>query len=166
MTAMIRPCTAEDFEEMFEVINDGAQAYRGAIAEDCWHDPYMPREELRDEIAAGVRFWGDFDGDELRAVMGIQDVKDVALIRHAYTRTAAQGKGSGGRLLSHLVSLTDRPILIGTWTSATWAIRFYEARGFTLVDADEKLRLLKKYWTVSDRQIIESVVLRNRVVPA
>ena len=151
---------------MFEVINDGAQAYRGAIADDCWHHPYMPREELRDEIAAGVRFWGDFDGDELRAVMGIQDVKDVALIRHAYTRTAAQGQGSGGRLLAHLVSLTERPILIGTWTSATWAIRFYEARGFTLVAPDEKVRLLKKYWTVSDRQIAESVVLRNRSVPS
>ncbi|HEX8029043.1 MAG TPA: GNAT family N-acetyltransferase [Vicinamibacterales bacterium] len=161
---MIRSCTSHDFDAMFEVINDGAQAYRGHIADDCWHDPYMPREELRDEIAAGVRFWGDFDGDALRAVMGIQDVKDVALIRHAYTRRAAQGKGSGGRLLAHLVSLTDRPILIGTWASAAWAIRFYEARGFTLVDPEEKLRLLKKYWTVSDRQIAESVVLRNRVV--
>ncbi len=148
---------------MFAVINDGAQAYRGQIPDDCWHEPYMPREELRNEIAGGVRFWGEFDGDELRAVMGIQDVKDVALIRHAYTRTAAQGKGSGGRLLAHLVSLTERPILIGTWTSATWAIRFYQARGFTLVDPEEKLRLLQTYWTVSERQIAESVVLRNRV---
>ena len=149
---------------MFEVINDGAQAYRGVIPADCWSEPYMSDAELRDEIAAGVRFWGDFDGDRLAAVMGIQDVKDVALIRHAYTRTADQGKGSGGRLLTHLVALTDRPILIGTWTSAAWAIRFYERRGFTLVDAIEKERLLRKYWTVSPRQIAESVVLRSRPV--
>ena len=164
MAAMIRPCADADFDAMFEVINDGARAYRGVIADDCWSDPYMSAPELREEIAAGVRFWGDFDGDRLAAVMGIQDVKDVALIRHAYTRTADQGKGSGGRLLAQLVALTDRPILIGTWTSAVWAIRFYQGRGFTLVDEAEKERLLKKYWTVSDRQIAESVVLRSRPV--
>lgn len=159
---MIRQCTDHDFAEMFAVINDGAQAYRGAIADDCWADPYMPESELRDEIAAGVRFWGDFEDGRLRAVMGIQDVKDVALIRHAYTRTAEQGRGIGGRLLEHLVRLTDRPILIGTWTAATWAIRFYEARGFKLVDESEKVELLRKYWTVSDKQVAESVVLRQK----
>jgi GNAT superfamily N-acetyltransferase len=164
MAAMIRPCSDTDFDAMFEVINDGARAYRGVIPDDCWSEPYMPAAELRDEIDAGVRFWGDFEGDRLAAVMGIQDVKDVALIRHAYTRTADQGKGSGGRLLAHLAALTDRPILIGTWTSAAWAIRFYEGRGFTRVDAVEKERLLRKYWTVSDRQIAESVVLQSRPV--
>ena len=165
MAAMIRPCSDADFDAMFEVINDGARAYRGVIADDCWSDPYMSAGELRDEIAAGVRFWGDFEGDRLAAVMGIQDVKDVALIRHAYTRTADQGKGSGGRLLAHLAALTDRPILIGTWTAATWAIRFYQGRGFTLVDDAEKVRLLRKYWTVSDRQIADSVVLQSRPAP-
>ena len=146
---------------MFEVINDGARAYRGVIPADCWSEPYMPAAELRDEIAAGVRFWGYFDGDRLAAVMGIQDVKDVALIRHAYTRTAGQGKGLGGRLLAHLAGHSDRPILIGTWMAATWAIRFYAARGFELVTPAEKERLLKRYWTVSERQIAESVVLRS-----
>jgi GNAT superfamily N-acetyltransferase len=164
MADMIRPCSDEDLDAMFQVINDGALAYRGVIPADCWSEPYMSAAELRDEIASGVRFWGDFDGDRLAAVMGIQDVKDVALIRHAYTRTADQGKGSGGRLLAHLVALTDRPILIGTWTAASWAIRFYEGRGFATVDAIEKERLLRKYWTVSDRQIAESVVLRSRPV--
>jgi hypothetical protein len=112
MAAMIRSCSAQDFDAMFDVINDGARAYRGVIADDCWSDPYMSSEELREEIAAGVRFWGDFEDARLAAVMGIQDVKDVALIRHAYTRTADQGKGSGGRLLAHLVAvvLQSRPV--------------------------------------------------------
>lgn len=107
------------------------------------------------------RFWCIEDAGRLDAVMGIQDVLDVALIRHAYTRTAGQGKGLGGRLLAHLAGQSDRPILIGTWTTATWAIRFYEARGFELVTPIEKERLLKRYWTVSERQIAESVVLRS-----
>jgi GNAT superfamily N-acetyltransferase len=158
---MVRPCTPADAEQILAVINDGARAYRGVIPDDCWHEPYMPMSELQRELDAGVRFWCIDDEGQIDAVMGIQDVQDVALIRHAYTRTLAQGKGFGGRLLTHLAGQSDRPILIGTWTTAAWAIRFYQARGFELVTPEEKERLLKKYWTVSERQIAESVVLRS-----
>ena len=115
----IRACTPADFEAMFSVINDAAVAYRGIIAPDCWKEPYMPREELAAEIADGVRFSGAFEGDDLLAVMGLQDVQEVTLIRHAYTRTSAQGKGVGAALLDHLRRQTDRPVLIGTWRAAT-----------------------------------------------
>lgn len=158
----IRPCTHADRDAMAEVINDAATAYRGVIAPDRWKEPYMPREELDAEIAAGVVFWGAFDGaDRLLGVMGLQDVKDVTLVRHAYTRTAAQGRGIGAALLAHLRTLTDRPVLIGTWKAATWAIGFYERHGFRLVDEAEKARLLRTYWTVPERQIEESVVLAH-----
>jgi GNAT superfamily N-acetyltransferase len=158
---MLRACTSADIQQMFEVINDGAQAYRGVIPEDCWHEPYMPMADLQRELDAGVRFWCAEENGRIEAVMGIQDVKDVALIRHAYTRTAGQGKGVGSKLLAHLTQATHRPILIGTWAAAAWAIKFYEGRGFEVVSAAEKERLLRKYWTVSDRQIAESVVLRE-----
>jgi len=155
-------CTSIDLDPMVEVINDGASAYRGVIPDDRWHEPYMPREELEREIAAGVVFAGAFDDEgRLLAVMGLQDVKDVALIRHAYTRTNAQGRGIGSALLEHLLARTSRPVLIGTWTAATWAIRFYERHGFRVVDEAEKVRLLRTYWTVPDRQIEESVVLTS-----
>jgi GNAT superfamily N-acetyltransferase len=153
---VIAPCSAADAPRIYEVINEAAQAYRGVIPADQWHEPYMPMDELEAEMRAGVRFWvhGDFEG-----VMGLQDVQDVALIRHAYTRTRLQGKGVGGALLEHLKGSTDRELLVGTWQAADWAVRFYQARGFRLVDADEKGRLLKKYWTVSERQAEVSVVL-------
>lgn len=156
----IRSCTDADLDAMFEVINDGAVAYRGIIPADRWHEPYMPREELEREIADGVVFSGAFDAaGRLLGVMGLQNVKDVALIRHAYTRTDTQGRGIGSALLRHLVAQTNRPTLIGTWTAATWAIRFYERHGFRVVGDVEKNRLLRTYWTVPDRQIEESVVL-------
>jgi GNAT superfamily N-acetyltransferase len=158
---MMRPCTPADTPQILEVINDGAQAYRGVIPDDCWHNPYMSASELQGELDAGVRFWCVEGAGRIDAVMGIQDVLDVALIRHAYTRIASQGKGVGSRLLARLGEMTDRPILIGTWASAAWAIRFYQGRGFELVAPIEKERLLKRYWTVSDRQINESVVLRS-----
>lgn len=158
---MIRACTAADVDEMAAVINDGAEAYRGVIPADRWHAPYMPLDELRSEIDAGVTFWAAVDGDRVVAVMGIQPVQDVALIRHAYTRTEAQGRGYGSALLAHLRGLTERPILIGTWAAATWAIRFYERHGFRLVTPEEKVTLLRRYWTVPDRQIEESVVLAD-----
>jgi GNAT superfamily N-acetyltransferase len=157
----IRACTPDDFESIFAVINDAAAAYRGIIAPDCWHEPYMPREGLQREIADGVRFWGFFEGDELVGVMGLQDVGDVALIRHAYTRTGVQGKGVGAALLDQLKRHTDRRILVGTWKAATWAIRFYERHGFRLVGADRTPALLQRYWNVPDRQIEESVVLEG-----
>lgn len=155
----IRPCTAADVTEICAIINDAAIAYKGVIPADRWHEPYMPLEELEREIAAGVRFSGYVENDVLLGVMGIQDVKDVTLIRHAYVRTTARNHGIGGKLLAHLVTLTQRPVLIGTWAAAIWAIRFYERHGFTVVSESEKNVLLKKYWAIPDRQIATSVVL-------
>jgi GNAT superfamily N-acetyltransferase len=156
---MIQRCNPDDFESIHEIINDAAVAYKGVIPPDRWHEPYMGREELQHEIDAGVRFWGYEEHGELIGVMGIQDVKDVTLIRHAYVRTARRGQGIGGKLLSHLRTLTDRPILIGTWAAATWAIRFYEKHGFRLVGQEEKNQLLAKYWSIPERQVETSVVL-------
>ncbi|HOT45846.1 MAG TPA: GNAT family N-acetyltransferase [Spirochaetota bacterium] len=159
---MIRRCVDADFEALYTIINDAAQAYRGVIPEDRWHDPYMPREELRREINDGIRFWGHEDDGKLIGVMGIQDVADVALIRHAYVKTSERRKGIGGMLLAELVKKTGRPLLVGTWADAGWAIRFYEKHGFRLVTPEEKDRLLKKYWKIPDRQVETSVVLSDR----
>ncbi|HQF09641.1 MAG TPA: GNAT family N-acetyltransferase [Spirochaetota bacterium] len=159
---MIRRCVDADFEALYTIINDAAQAYRGVIPEDRWHDPYIPREELRREINDGIRFWGHEDDGKLIGVMGIQDVADVALIRHAYVKTSERRKGIGGMLLAELVKKTGRPLLVGTWADAGWAIRFYEKHGFRLVTPEEKDRLLKKYWKIPDRQVETSVVLSDR----
>jgi len=156
---VIRPCVDTDFEAIYEIVNDAARAYRGVIPADRWHEPYMPREHLQGEIDAGVRFWGYEDGGQMVGVMGIQDVQDVTLIRHAYVRTARRGQGIGGRLLAHLRGLTERPILIGTWAAAEWAIRFYEKHGFHKVTEEEKNRLLQTYWSIPQRQVATSVVL-------
>jgi len=158
---MIRRCDDGDFESIHAIINDGAQAYRGVIAADSWTDPYMSTEHLQREIAAGVGFWGYEETGTLLGVMGLQDVLDVTLIRHAYVRTTCQGKGIGAGLLAHLRERATRPVLIGTWADAVWAIRFYEKHGFRVVGMDEKNRLLRKYWTVPDRQIEASVVLAS-----
>ena len=158
---MIRLCNARDFESILAIINDGAQAYRGTIPDDRWTDPYMSSDHLRHEIDAGVVFWGYEETGTLIGVMGLQDVQDVTLIRHAYVRTSNQGTGIGARLLAHLRASATRPILIGTWADAFWAIRFYEKHAFRVVATDEKNRLLKKYWTVPDRQIETSVVLAS-----
>jgi N-acetylglutamate synthase-like GNAT family acetyltransferase len=155
----IRRCGDADVPAMFVIINDAAQAYRGVIPADRWHEPYMPEAELRAEIAAGVVFWGAEREGRLVGVMGLQDVLDVALIRHAYVATAARSEGIGGALLRHLVDQTDRPLLVGTWAAATWAIRFYERHGFALTSPAEKERLLRRYWSIPDRQIETSVVL-------
>ena len=156
---MIRRCDDRDFELIYEIINDGAQAYRGNIPADCWTEPYMSREKLRHEMNEGVVFWGyEVDGT-LLGVMGIQQVKDVTLIRHAYVRTNSQKRGVGGHLLSHLRELASGPVLIGTWADAAWAIHFYEKNGFQIVDPQEKDRLLKKYWNIPERQSETSVVL-------
>ena len=156
---MIRLCGTDDFETIYEIVNDAAVAYKGVIPPDRWHEPYMGREELQHEIDDGVRFWGYEEDGELVGVMGIQDVEDVTLIRHAYVRTTQRRKGVGGKLLSHLLTLSNRPILIGTWAAATWAIRFYEKHGFRLVTEEEKNRLLIKYWSIPERQVETSVVL-------
>lgn len=156
---MIRPCNRLDFPVMLEIVNDAARAYRGVIPDDCWAEPYMPAKELRHELEAGVRFWGVESGGTLVAVMGIQHVGDVSLIRHAYVRTADRQRGVGSRLLGALRMQASRPLLVGTWAAAVWAVRFYEKHGFHLVTLDEKDRLLRKYWVIRDRQIETSVVL-------
>ena len=156
---MIRPCTSTDFDAIHAIINDAAAAYHGVIPADCWHEPYMTRDALATEIGKGVRFSGWEEQGALIGVMGIQDVKDVTLIRHAYVRTAKRGGGIGGKLLGHLRALTQRPLLIGTWAAASWAIGFYEKHGFRVVDEPRKTVLLKKYWTIPDRQVETSVVL-------
>jgi N-acetylglutamate synthase-like GNAT family acetyltransferase len=160
---MIRQCDNSEFRIIYEIINDAAQAYKGVIPMDCWKEPYMSKDELRREIDEGVIFWGYYEEDgELVGVTGIQHVQDVTLIRHAYVRTAKRKRGIGGKLLSHLRKQTTRPILIGTWADAIWAIRFYEKHGFRLVSPQEKDRLLRKYWSVPKRQIQTSVVLADQ----
>jgi len=159
---MIRQCTEADLESIFEIINDSAVAYKGIIPADRWHEPYMPLEEVRREIADGVVFWGlEKDGD-LLGVMGIQDKGEVALIRHAYVRTRSRQQGIGEKLLQHLEGMTEKPILIGTWQAARWAVAFYQKNNYKLVSEKEKNRLLQKYWSIPERQIETSVVLANK----
>jgi N-acetylglutamate synthase-like GNAT family acetyltransferase len=158
---MIRRCDDRDFEEIWTIINDGAQAYKGTIPADRWTEPYMSREKLQDEIDEGVVFWGYEEAGELLGVMGIQQVQDVTLVRHAYVRTSSQKRGIGGHLLSHLRELASGPMLIGTWADAVWAIHFYERHGFQMVGPQEKDRLLKRYWTIPERQMDTSVVLAD-----
>jgi GNAT superfamily N-acetyltransferase len=156
---MIRQCAENEFEQIYKIINDGALAYKGVIPEDCWAEPYMPRHELQDEIVAGVEFWGWEQDGALRGVMGLQNVQDVILIRHAYVLTNEQRRGIGAGLLSHLRGRASAPILIGTWTEALWAIRFYENSGFRLVGREKKDVLVRRYWNVTPRKMEASVVL-------
>ncbi len=158
---MIRPCIDSDFEIMFAIINDAAQAYKGIIPADRWYDPYMSRHYLQHEIDAGVVFWGYEDNGQLCGVMGYQDVQDVTLIRHAYVRTVERSRGIGGKLISHLQTLIARPCLVGTWAAASWAIHFYEKHGFKLVTREQKEMLLRKYWSIPERQVETSVVLAD-----
>jgi GNAT superfamily N-acetyltransferase len=158
---MIRPCNGRDFEMIWAIINDGACAYKGIIPEDCWTEPYMAKNELRHEIDDGVVFWGYEESGKLIGVMGFQPIQDVTLIRHAYVATISQKRGIGGQLLSHLRKLTPDPVLIGTWSDAVWAIRFYERNGFQIVCPQQKDRLLRRYWTVTERQAEASVVLAD-----
>jgi GNAT superfamily N-acetyltransferase len=161
MSKIIRPCRDDDRTAILAIINAAAEAYRGVIPADRWHEPYMPREELNSEIAAGVVFWGYEEDGSLAGVMGIQSVRDVDLIRHAYVLPSSQRRGIGGALLGHLRQLSTRRILIGTWEAADWAIRFYIRHGFELVGPARKTMLLKAYWDVPDRQMEVSVVLAN-----
>jgi GNAT superfamily N-acetyltransferase len=146
---------------MLAIINSAAEAYRGVIPSDCWHEPYMSPAQLDSEIAAGVDFSGYEADGELIGVMGIQQVRDVDLIRHAYVLPGNQGRGVGSSLLAHLRRTTPRRILIGTWATAEWAVRFYERHGFQLVSAEDKAALLQRYWTIPERQIETSVVLAH-----
>ncbi|HEX4780427.1 MAG TPA: GNAT family N-acetyltransferase [Usitatibacter sp.] len=151
----------EDVDAIFAIVNDAAQAYRGAIPADRWHEPYMPREELLREIAAGVEFWVAEDGGRVVGVMGLQDKGGVALVRHAYVSTGIQRTGIGSRLLRHVLALTPKPVLIGTWAAASWAIDFYRRNGFAVVAPAQKERLLRAYWTIPERQVATSVVLAD-----
>ena len=158
---VIRQCSREDHPMILSIINEAAEVYRGVIPEDRWHEPYMSADELEREIAAGVEFWGqELEGD-LIGIMGVQPVDDVDLIRHAYVRREWQGHGIGRSLLTHLRQRTDRPILIGTWAAAEWAIRFYQGNGFELVPAEATPPLLRRYWSIPERQIETSVVLAD-----
>jgi len=154
-------CQPADAEAICRIINDAAQAYRGVIPADRWKEPYMPREELAHEIQEGVVFWAWEENGGLVGVMGLQPVKDVTLIRHAYVASAQRRRGVGGKLLNHLLEHTSGPILVGTWAAADWAIRFYERHGFRQVTPAEKDRLLRTYWSIPERQIGTSVVLAN-----
>jgi N-acetylglutamate synthase-like GNAT family acetyltransferase len=157
----IRKSIAVDLEAILTIVNDAAQAYRGVIPADRWHEPYMPLNELVHEIAQGVQFWVAEQERQPVAVMGIQDRGEVALVRHAYTSPGMQRKGVGAALLRHVRGLTEKPTLIGTWAAAWWAIDFYRRNGFTLVGADEKDRLLGTYWSIPARQVETSVVLAD-----
>ena len=162
----IRICRDEDFPAMLDIINDAARRYRGAVPDDCLGEPYMPDHELEHEVDAGVRFWAcEDERGALIGVMGLQRVDDVHLIRHAYVSTPAQGRGVGGALIRHLVAKSEEPILVGTWAAAAWAICFYRKHGFALASPAEAQALLRRYWTVSERQIETSVVLTRDMPP-
>jgi GNAT superfamily N-acetyltransferase len=158
----VRASTPEDFDAILTIINQAAEAYRGVIPADRWHDPYMPADALSQELADGVVFWLAEEDGQLLGVMGIQDKGEVALVRHAYVAPTLQRKGVGTRLLRYVESLTAKPVLIGTWADASWAIDFYRRNGYTVVSSSDKDRLLQQYWSIPVRQIETSVVLADR----
>jgi GNAT superfamily N-acetyltransferase len=161
LSGTIHRCGDADRTAILAIVNAAAEAYRGVIPEDRWHEPYMPSDELDAEVAAGVAFWGYEEDGELLGVMGIQPVLDVVLIRHAYVAPSSQGRGVGGALLEHLLATVPGPVLVGTWAAAEWAIRFYERHGFTAVPRERVPELLRAYWDIPERQIETSVVLRR-----
>ena len=152
--------TKQDFGAAYRAINDAASAYSGVIPDDCWHEPYMPRGELAEEIAAGVVFLGYWVDTKLVGVMGMQAVQDVTLIRHAYVLNQCQRKGFGSALLREIIGAARWPLLVGTWAAARWAIDFYRRHGFEQVEGDAGIQLLRRYWRIGERQIETSVVLR------
>jgi GNAT superfamily N-acetyltransferase len=157
----VRQCRDDEQSALLNIINLAAQRYHGVIPVDRWHEPYMSVGELAAEMAAGIEFWGAELDAALVGVMGVQQVLDADLIRHAYVLPAFQGKGIGGLLLTKLCAQTSRPILIGTWAAASWAIAFYKRHGFSVVGSEEARALLRTYWTIPERQIETSVVLRR-----
>jgi GNAT superfamily N-acetyltransferase len=163
--SLIRPCRDDERDAILAIVNAAAEAYRGVIPADRWHEPYMSREQLDAEIAAGVEFWGSERDGELVGVMGVQPVRDVDLIRHAYVAPEQQGRGIGRALMEHLMTGRTRPVLVGTWAAAGWAISFYERNGFERVSDERAAQLLRDYWSIPARQIETSVVLR-RLTPA
>ena len=160
-TAVIRRCEDSELDTIYSIVNEAARAYEGVIPPDRWKEPYMPEEELRHEIDNGVVFWGYEEHGDLVGVMGIQQVQDATLIRHAYVHPARQNRGIAGKLLATLRDQNVCPTLVGTWAEAVWAIRFYEKHGYQLVSTREKDRLLRKYWSIPERQVETSVVLAD-----
>ena len=159
---MISEYTTNDYSKILYVINDAASKYRGIIPDDCWHEPYMPKHELEDEFKNGVRMFGYQYNNELIGVIGFQEIKEVVLIRHAYTLTNYQGMGIGKSLLQYLFELNKNShLFVGTWQDATWAIQFYEKFGFICHNKKQTAQLLKKYWEISSKQIENSVVLEK-----
>jgi len=159
---MIKEYTKKDISEILHVINDASLRYKGIIPDNCWHEPYMSEHELRDEFNCGVLMYGYLHDNKLIGVIGAQEVKDVILIRHAYTLTSYQGKGTGSSLLEYLLKKNQNSrLLVGTWRNATWAIRFYEKFGFILHTKEQSTLLLKKYWKIPSKQIKNSVVLER-----
>ena len=159
--SIIRRCHDEDVARILAIVNSAATAYRGVIPADCWHEPYMSRADLQRDIAAGVSFWGFETEGELIGVMGIQPVRDVDLIRHAYVQPGRQRSGVGAALLEHLRRQSTQRMLVGTWAAASWAIEFYRRHGFELASLERKVALLQTYWTIPERQIETSVVLES-----
>jgi len=158
---MIYPLATDDIQAILAVVNDAATVYKGKIPSDMWKEPYMPEQELKEEIRSGVQFYGWKENNVLIAVMGIQVVEDVALIRHGYVLTAQQRRGLGQKLLRHLLGLAaTRQVYVGTWEAASWAVKFYQKNGFELVSTAEKNRLLRRYWRILERQVETSVVLQ------
>jgi N-acetylglutamate synthase-like GNAT family acetyltransferase len=160
---MIRPCHDDECEAVLAIVNAAAEAYRGVIPADRWHEPYMPAQELDEEMAAGVEFWGYEAAGELVGVMGIQPVRDVRLIRHAYVAPEAQRRGIGGALLEHLLAEIDGRVLVGTWAAAQWAVDFYLRHGFAQAGPELTAQLLREYWSIPERQIATSVVLERKL---
>jgi GNAT superfamily N-acetyltransferase len=157
----VQICRDDDHAAILAIINSAAEAYRGVIPDDRWHEPYMSLREFNDAVEAGVTFWGYERNQALIGVMGIQAVGDVDLIRHAYVLPGNQRHGVGTALISHLRSLSKRWMLVGTWADATWAVAFYRRHGFELVSPNRRTELLKSYWEIPDRQIETSVVLES-----
>jgi N-acetylglutamate synthase-like GNAT family acetyltransferase len=159
---MIIKLAEAEFDAVLHVINDAAHVYKNAIPSDCWKEPYMPAQELREEIEGGVTFYGLKEDNTIVAVMGIQPVKDVTLIRHAYVLTSRQRRGYGEKLFNHLMNLAGtHVVLVGTWKAAFWAVNFYVKQGFKMVSEEEKNKLLRTYWSISERQVETSTVLKT-----
>ena len=158
---MILKCEQSDIKDIYDIINDAAGAYKGIIPADRWKEPYMSEEELQQQLDEGVQFWCWKENGEMIGVMGIQYKEDVTLIRHAYVRSTFRNKGIGSKLLAHLNSISTTPVLIGTWADAAWAIEFYKKHGFHLLTRAEINELLRKYWSIPERQVETSVVLAN-----
>ena len=159
---MISEYKKTDTSKILYIINNASLRYKGTIPDDCWHEPYMSKQDLIDEFNNGVRIYGYHNNNMLIGVIGIQEVKDVILIRHAYTLTSYQNKGMGSALLKYLLKKNQNSrLLVGTWKKANWAIRFYENFGFVLHGKEKSTLLLKKYWKISSKQIKNSVVLER-----